>query len=53
MHPIGGIGDTLTEDELDTFASTLPDVGAIGGSVYDYRTMPTGGWGVLRGRIPD
>lgn len=52
IHPIGGIGDALTEDELDVFASTLPDVSAIGGSVYDYRTMPTGGWGVLRGRIP-
>ena len=53
MHPIGGIGDALTEGELDVFASTLPDVAAIGGSVYDYRTMPTGGWGVLRGRIPN
>ena len=53
MHPIGGIGDKLTEGELDTFATTLKAVGAIGGSVYDYRTMPTGGWGVLRGRIPD
>jgi hypothetical protein len=52
MHPIGGIGDALTEGELDAFASTLPAVAAIGGSVYDYRTMPTGGWGVLRGRIP-
>jgi hypothetical protein len=52
MHPIGGIGDALTEGELDAFASTLPDVAAIGGSVYDYRTMPTGGWGVLRGRVP-
>lgn len=53
MHPIGGIGDKLTEGELDTFATTLGAVGAIGGSIYDYRTMPTGGWGVLRGRAPD
>ena len=53
MHPIGGIGDKLTEGELDTFATTLGSVGAIGGSVYDYRTIPTGGWGVLRGRVPD
>jgi hypothetical protein len=53
MHPIGGIGDQLTEGELETFVATLERVGAIGGSVYDYRTMPTGGWGVLRGRIPD
>lgn len=53
MHPIGGIGDKLTEGELTTFIATLSAVGAIGGSVYDYRTMPTGGWGVLRGRVPD
>ncbi len=52
IHPIGGIADALTEGELDVFASTLPDVAAIGGSVYDYRTMPTGGWGVLRDRVP-
>lgn len=53
MHPIGGIGDKLTEPELETYVATLDAVGAIGGSVYDYRTMPTGGWGVLRGRVPD
>ncbi len=53
MHPIGGIGDKLTEAELDTYVATLDAVGAIGGSIYDYRTMPTGGWGVLRGRVPD
>ena len=51
MHPIGGIGDKLTEDELATYAAVLKEVGALGGSVYDYRTMPTGGWGVLRSRI--
>ncbi len=52
IHPIGGIGDTLTEAELATYVGTLASVGAIGGSIYDYRTMPTGGWGVLRGRVP-
>lgn len=53
VHPIGGIGESLTEDELAAYTSALADVGAIGGSIYDYRTMPTGGWGVLRGRVPD
>lgn len=53
MHPIGGIGDTLTEGELATYTTTLGAVGAIGGSIYDYRTMPAGGWGVLRGNVPD
>ena len=52
IHPIGGIGDRLTEADLEVYVATLPVVGAIGGSIYDYRTMPTGGWGVLRGRIP-
>jgi len=52
IHPIGGIGDRLTEAELEAYLATLPAVGAIGGSIYDYRTMPTGGWGVLRGRVP-
>lgn len=52
MHPIGGLGDSLTEADLEDYISTLADVGAIGGSIYDYRTMPTGGWGVLRDRVP-
>jgi hypothetical protein len=51
MHPIGGVGDRVTEAQLREFAATLPEVRAIGGSIYDYRTMPTGGWGVLRGRV--
>ena len=52
MHPIGGIGDQVTEAELEGFVSTLPKIGAIGGSIYDYRTMSGGAWGVLRGRVP-
>ena len=52
MHPIGGIGDRLTEAQLAEFARALPQLRAVGGSIYDYRTMPTGGWGVLRGRVP-
>lgn len=52
VHPIGGIGDKLTEDQLQTYVATLGATAAIGGSIYDYRTMPTGGWGVLRGRVP-
>lgn len=53
MHVIGGIGNRLTEAELATFAATLPEVRAIGGSIYDYRTLPTGGWGVVRDRMGD
>ncbi len=53
VHPIGGIGDMLGEDEVAVYAGALAEVGAIGGSVYDYRTMPGGSWGVLRGAVPE
>ncbi len=52
VHPIGGLGASLSEDQLAGYAATLRDLGALGGSIYDYRTMPSGGWGVLRGQVP-
>jgi len=52
MHPIGGIGDMLGEQEVAVYAGALADVGAIGGSLYDYRTMPGGAWGPLREAVP-
>lgn len=48
VHPIGGIGDRLEESEVDVYVDSLRDVGAIGASIYDYRTMPGGAWGPLR-----
>ncbi len=48
VHPIGGIGDGITEGELRDYLLALTDTDAIGGSIYDYRTMNGGQWGVLR-----
>lgn len=39
VHPIGGIGDAATSDDLTRFAETLQEVDAIGGSVYDWATL--------------
>jgi hypothetical protein len=48
VHPIGGIGDGITEDDLRAYLRALTDTDSIGGSIYDYRTMAGGQWGVLR-----
>ena len=40
VHGIGGIGDTATADELQRFAQSLFDDHAIGGSIYDWNSMP-------------
>ncbi len=39
VHAIGGIADTATAAELDRFAVSLHDDGAIGGSIYDWNTL--------------
>lgn len=41
VHPIGGIGDEMTGEELDGFLRSLADTAALGGSVYDWRTTGT------------
>ena len=38
VHPVGGIADQVTPEQLTAFASALRDVGAIGGSLYDAAT---------------
>jgi hypothetical protein len=39
VHPIGGIADDATAADLAGFARVLPDVDAVGGSVYDWATL--------------
>ncbi|HYF44816.1 MAG TPA: hypothetical protein VD926_01310 [Acidimicrobiales bacterium] len=39
VHGIGGIGDLATGAELLTFARTLAEQGALGGSIYDWTTL--------------
>ena len=39
VHPVGGIGDEATSDELTGFLRSLADTGSVGGSIYDWRTL--------------
>ncbi len=39
VHAIGGIGDEVTPESLLAFGRSLVDTSAIGGSIYDWRTM--------------
>jgi hypothetical protein len=39
IHPIGGIGDAATNDDLTQFARAVRDTDAIGGSIYDWATL--------------
>lgn len=38
VHALGGIGDTTTQSDLQGFYAASLDRGAIGGSIYDFRT---------------
>jgi hypothetical protein len=40
VHAIGGIGDTATIDEIGRFLASLVDDRAVGGSIYDWASMP-------------
>lgn len=40
VHPIGGIGDATTIEDLGAFRRALLDTGAIGGSIYDWNSLP-------------
>jgi hypothetical protein len=40
VHSIGGIGDRVTLEELDGFVRSLVDTRSIGGSIYDWATLP-------------
>ncbi|MEM8905368.1 MAG: hypothetical protein AAGF02_16825 [Actinomycetota bacterium] len=53
VHSIGGIGDETTEGQLRDFVVSLGVTGSIGGSIYDYRTLSSGGWAVLRDGVAD
>lgn len=40
VHPIGGIGDETELADLGDFRRALLDTGAIGGSIYDWNSLP-------------
>ena len=39
VHGIGGIGDKMTDADVDRFMTSLADNRAIGGSIYDWSSM--------------
>lgn len=60
MHPIGGIADCNTAEEITGFTTGLKDTGSIGGSLYDFvtnhespfREAMWGSLGSVNGLIP-
>jgi hypothetical protein len=48
VHPVGGIGDAATAADMDGFHRAAAERGALGGSVYDYRTTRDDQWPVLQ-----
>jgi hypothetical protein len=48
VHPIGGIGDKTTVADLDGFHRAAAARGALGGSIYDYRTTQPDHWPALQ-----
>jgi hypothetical protein len=38
MHPIGGIADCNTAEEIAGYTAAVRDTGSIGGSLYDFVT---------------
>ena len=48
VHPIGGIGDETTPEQIAGMVQAAAERGAIGGSIYDYRTTWDGLWAPLQ-----
>jgi hypothetical protein len=49
VHPIGGIGDASSPEDIDGMHRAAVERGALGGSVYDYRTTGDALWSHLQG----
>lgn len=49
VHVVGGVADSVSEDDIRAFLDAAQGAGAQGVSVYDYRTLSTGAWSLLRG----
>jgi hypothetical protein len=48
MDPVGGIGDQTTAADIDGFHRAAAERGAVGASIYDYRTTGDALWPGLR-----
>ncbi|HUP69292.1 MAG TPA: hypothetical protein VM142_05690 [Acidimicrobiales bacterium] len=49
VHPIGGIGNNTTGDDVEAYKRAVADTSGLGGSLYDWRTTAAGLWPALRG----
>ncbi len=47
VHPVGGVG-ALGNGDIEAFLQASVENGAIGGSIYDFRTTRTEAWPALR-----
>jgi hypothetical protein len=47
-HPIGGIGDETTADDVDAFQRAVSGTSSLGGSLYDYHTTADDQWSHLQ-----
>ena len=48
VHPIGGVGDKSTEQDLHEMVAAAGEQASIGGSIYDYATSRPEFWPILR-----
>lgn len=48
VAPIGGVADETRDVHMGEFAQALADTGSIGGSMYDWNTLPPGRQWLLR-----
>lgn len=51
VHAVGGIGDESTVADIDGLVRAASEVGAIGGSIYDFATTKPEFWATLRAFI--
>ena len=49
VHALGGIGDRSSPEQVDGMRRAAADRGALGGSLYDYRTTHDALWAPLQG----
>jgi hypothetical protein len=50
VHAIGGVANLVTDDDYRGFVQAAREGGAVGWSMYDYRTTPPAGWEILQRR---
>ena len=48
VHPVGGVAGATKLEDYQGFVRAAQETGAVGISIYDYRTTGPLGWGVLR-----